>query len=194
MRIIFFLGFLLLNGCVTHIASPTKIYSWKHRLSLLSHLSHWHLQGAVALRTVHKAWSVSFVWQQQSPNYTLHLFGPLGLQQMELIGSSSQVALSTSSKPMLVAKNADELLYRELGWHLPVNQLLYWIKGIPVPNKRAICQWDTLHRLSNLKQDHWEIKYNEYTNIQGMDLPIKLILINPQYQLQVKLIIRQWQL
>lgn len=193
MRILFCLCLCLLSGCTTLTPPPAQnqTLAWQQRLKQLQQLSHWTLQGTAGIRTPENAWSASLFWQQTPTNYALHLFGPLGMNRIQLTGSAHQVTLMTPSQPAVTAKNPEILLQQTLGWQLPVNHLQYWIRGIPAPGKPAKYTWDNFHHLTQLEQDNWQINYTEYSNSNGIDLPTRISLHHAN--LQIKLVIRQWQ-
>lgn len=195
MRIFFYLCLLLLLSACTTLTPPpaqNQPLAWKQRLNQLQRISHWTLQGAAGIRTPEDAWSASLFWQQAPESYALHLFGPLGVNRIQLAGTAHQVTLITPSQPAVTAKDPETLLQQQLGWQLPVSHLKYWIRGIPAPGKPAKYIWDNFHHIVQLHQDHWEITYTEYGNINGIDLPTKITLCNAK--IQVRLVIRQWQL
>lgn len=193
MRFILYPFLLLLTACTT-LTPPAsnQDLAWPARLKQLQKINHWTVQGAAGIRTVDNAWSASLFWHQTADKYSLHLFGPLGVNRIQLAGDKNQVTLTMPSEPAKTAKNAEVLLQKQLGWHLPVNYLQYWIRGIPAPQTAAQLSWDTFHHVTQLKQGGWIINYADYSNIDGIDLPTRINLHNPQ--LQVRLVIRQWQL
>ena len=79
-----------------------------------------------------------------------------------------------------------------LGWQLPVTNLYFWVRGLPAPNSSASTTFDPYHHLIELEQQGWQIQYERYTAIQGIDLPSKLRL--KRGQLQVKIVISSWKL
>lgn len=195
MRSLGYLIFLLICSCTTlQPLSPAnnQTLSWSERAQQLTTISKWTLQGVAGIRTAKNAWTASLFWQQQKSAYQLHLFGPLGMNRIQLAGNAEQVTLSTSSQAPITAQDAQSLLQQQLGWKLPVNHLQYWIRGIPAPDKKAKLTKDNFNHLLTLQQDGWEINYQQYSNIDGIDLPTRLNLTNPQIQL--RLVIKQWQL
>lgn len=192
MRTLCYFGLLLWLTACTSMTPPAQnqLLGWKQRSKQLAAISQWTLQGAAAIRTPENAWSASLFWQQSPQKYTLQLFGPLGVNRIQLVGSREQVTLLTPSQPPCSAKDPETLLKQELGWQLPVSHLRYWIRGIPAPKAAAKITWDQFHHITRLQQDNWIIDYQEYGNINGIDLPAKIQLHS--IDLQVKLVIRQW--
>lgn len=193
MRPFIYFILLLLSACTTLTPKlQQQDLAWSTRLQQLQRINHWTIQGSVGVRTTERAWSASLFWQQTPKNYALHLFGPLGVNRIQLAGTRNQVTLTSPVQPTVSAKNAEALLQQQLGWQLPVKYLTYWIRGIPAPGQPAQLAWDEVQHLSKLNQAGWEITYTAYSNIAGVDLPTRITLQHTN--LQLRLVIHQWQL
>ncbi|EKD54272.1 MAG: outer membrane lipoprotein LolB [uncultured bacterium] len=185
---------LFLTSCASISTAPpqNQPLSWEHRAAVLSNIQQWNLKGLIALRTSQNAWSANWQWQQTKNNYTILLFGPLGSNSLKLTGNSGGVLLEMADGKRLTARDPESLLARQLGWRLPVSFLRYWVRGLPVPTLPAQKQFDDYHHLAVLMQNDWTIRYLRYTSINGMDVPNKIFLTNPN--MSVKIIISEWQL
>jgi outer membrane lipoprotein LolB len=164
--------------------------SWENRVSVLSSLQTWDLKGLIAIRNSRDAWSANWQWNQQQKNYTIGLMGPIGSHSMQLTGSPHSVLLETSDGKKFQSTSPESLLEQQLGWRLPVSNLYYWIRGLPVPNLPSEKQLDGSHRLTVLVQNGWRIEYLRYTTFRQMELPSKMQLNNGA--LNVKILINQW--
>ncbi len=131
------------------------------------------------------------VWQQQKRDYQVSLFGPFGVGRTTLNGTPTALTLLAAGKEYK-AQTPERLMQQVLGWQLPVTNLYFWVRGLPAPNSPASTTFDAYHHLIELKQQGWQIQYERYTAIQGIDLPSKLRLKSGQ--LQVKLVISSWKL
>jgi len=165
--------------------------SWENRVDILSNMQNWDLKGLIAIRTRQDAWSANWQWHQNQKDYTIALFGPMGSHSMQLTGSAHSVLLETSDGKKLKSTNPETLLEQQLGWHLPVSSLYYWVRGLPVPNFPAQKQLDAFNRITVLTQQNWRIEYLRYSTVNHTDLPNKMILNNAA--LNVKILINQWQ-
>lgn len=182
-----------LTGCAAMSQpSRTQVLSWKEHYRQIFSISSWELQGKLAIHTKLRALSASLNWQQRRQNYALHFFGPLGINYFRLTGDSEKVILYPSNQPPRTASTPEKLLQQELGWQLPVSSLIYWIRGLPVPDKAAKTSWDAAHRLAKLYQENWQIEYLEYCHIKGKDLPFRIRLQHSD--LVILMVIYQWQL
>jgi len=186
---------LLLTACTTKPApeaADNAQLSWAERQTQLKKIDRWNLQGAVAIKTAeNKGGNASVSWRQLSTDYTLYLFGPLGMGKIQITGNAQSVSLQRGSQHY-TAHSAEQLLYTQMGWTLPVSELYYWIRGLPSPHYSAKTTFDNFNHLINLEQKGWIIEYQQYTGVDGVDLPTRMSLTHPQ--LRVKLVVSEWQI
>ncbi|OGT31858.1 MAG: outer membrane lipoprotein LolB [Gammaproteobacteria bacterium RIFCSPHIGHO2_12_FULL_35_23] len=188
---------LILVGCAPRqpaIMLPNnQVTTWPLRQQALMRINNWQINGAVAIRTPQKALSASINWLQQGACcYQLHLFGPLDIGAISLIGSSYEIILKESNGKIYTASNPEQLLQTQLGWQLPLTNLYYWVRGLPAPGISATTTFDKFNHLSSLQQQGWQINYLSYTSVGKNDLPSKIFMQNGA--ISVRLIISQWQL
>jgi len=186
----------LLSACATMPATQAPNndqVSWTQRESQLTSLTNWTVNGAISIRNQSEANSANLYWQQYGKNnYTLNLQGPLGAGAMKITGSPGHVTLLTGKDKTYSASSAESLLKAQTGWYLPVGNLYYWAKGLPVPGIAATTQYDQYHHLSQLNQQGWQITYQRYTAVGNLDLPSKIILQKSPFT--IKLIFSQWKI
>ncbi len=186
--------FLFLSACsmLPPPSSPPVKLSWKSRQQALEQLNSWQLRGLIAVHTPGDSGTANLIWQQHAQNYSLSLFGPLGAGAVQIQGNPTGVVLQTATGQSFYAANPEQLLYRQLGWKLPVSNLYYWIRGLPVPKLPAKREFDAYHRLIRLTQANWQLQFKQYALFHQRELPTKLVLSHPQ--LNIKLVIYQWDL
>lgn len=194
--LILILTCLWLTSCATVQPAPklaqNESMDWGQRVHTLNDVQKWNLHAQIALRQLHtsQAWSANLQWSQQKQNYHIALFGPLGTNSYELNGRPGNVELSMADGKHFTATSPETLLAKQTGWSLPVSNLYYWIRGLPVPSMSADKQFDNYYHLTVLKQDGWTIQYLRYTSVDRIDIPSKIFLNNPD--LNVKIVISQW--
>ena len=191
--VIYSLLTLFLCACSTmqaREAAQNEPMTWKQRSAQLNSISSWQIQGAMALRTREKSSSSSLTWKQSASDYQIHLFGPMGVGHIDITGNKTQVTLRTASHKKYTANTPEELMQTQLGWHLPVTHLKYWIRGLPAPDVPAHKHFDLYHHLDSLDQEGWHIAYKRYTSQHGTDLPTKMELHNND--LNVRIVIKEW--
>lgn len=183
---------VLLTGCAS-IAPPAQNQNiaWSSRSQSLSQLTAWQLRGKLAFRSPADSGSASLNWNERANHYVLTLFAPLGAGGMTLTGNDHDITLKTDNGQMQHSNDPSELLRQNGGPPLPVQNLRYWIRGLPAPFSPAQKQWDTYGRLSQVKQDGWQIDYLSYTHAHNLDLPSRLNASSDQ--VKIKLMIYQWE-
>ncbi len=188
-----------LSGCTSFlpqstISSPKPVnhyLSWTQRKTQLNALQNWQANGNIAIHSPNKGVNAAFSWQQIKTNYDLRLFGPFGTQSILLSGNPQQVTLLAHNQTY-TTQNAERLLSQQLGLHLPVSELYYWLRGLPAPQSRYTINLDAYNRLLKLRQSHWRINYLQYTNSRNIDIPDRIELSNGQWK--VKILITHWDL
>lgn len=184
--------FLFLASCATlppPSSQPLQL-SWAEREQRLGQMERWKLQGAIAIHTPRESGSASLTWQQQAQNYSISLFGPLGSNSVQILGRPGAVSLEDAQGKTFYAQNPEQLLYDQTGWKLPLSNLYYWARGLPVPQLPAQTEFDSFHRLSHLNQQNWQIWFKQYAVFSQNELPTKIVLTHPQ--LNIKIVIYQW--
>ena len=92
--------------------------------------------------------------------------------------------------PQIKANDAESLTETTLGWRLPLNGLNDWAIGRPTASKIEASSWDEQGRLLTLKQDGWDISFENYLETNGVFLPSKTVLKSEKVNL--KLLIEKW--
>ncbi|WP_221799174.1 lipoprotein insertase outer membrane protein LolB [Oceanobacter mangrovi] len=159
----------------------------------LQQLSSWQVQGKLSVRNSSDSVTGYMTWKQDGDRYNLFVSGPLGQGSSRLSGDRQHASLTLPDQdtPMQAA-NAEQLLYEQLGWSIPVAGLPYWIKGMAAPDSQAAEQRDNYGLLAELQQDGWTISYKRYQQYQGVWLPGLIKLTGYDYKLT--LAINDWTL
>lgn len=190
---------LLLTACAT-IKPQTPHFTtipWVQRQAQLQVITDFKVRGVLAVTDsqTHKGFNANFYWQQMQDQYQLLLFGPLGSNAVRLDGNAAGVTLTTSNGQKIQARHAEQLLQRELGFTLPINDFKAWIRGLPASDT-PIINWafDRYQHLYNLQQAGWQITYLRYQTINRLDLPAEITAYTIAPHLQVKMVIQDWTL
>ena len=91
---------------------------------------HWRLEGKIAMQDDGKMETASLDWQQNYQQYQIRIFGPLGLGAVELDGNPQGVTLTDNRGQIYQATSAETLSKQILGYPLPIEDLVYWLKGV----------------------------------------------------------------
>ena len=184
---------IVLSACVQAPVETTLAPAWEARKDALMRLQTWDLKGRIAVRTADDSGSGSLYWTQRPEEYALRVIAPFSGGMYELNGAADAVSLRTPDNNLLHAADAETLLQQAVGWHFPVSELVYWIRGLPAPSL-VVDQLllDAENRISALSQGGWSIRYKRYKGVSGISMPARLDLENEQVRVRVS--VREWEL
>jgi len=203
-----FLGCLLLSlvtGCSRAPKSSTlPAISWTKRQLALKKLQSWDIDGKLGYQSKKEAGQLSFRWHYEPLLFNLSLQGPLGTGSLileshsvatpkldNLENQNTEMSITFPNGQKKFTEQPQRLLQETLEFPLPINELPYWIKGLPAPSKEPPrFSLDSKNRLQSLKQNGWTVTYESYQSEIGNELPHKLIIQGEQ--LRLKCIIRDW--
>lgn len=155
-------------------------------------VSSFEIRGALAAKAKSKGWSASMHWLQEGPNsYHIRLMGPLGSGTVLINKQGNTITFQDGSKK-ITSNDAASLLLKQTGIKLPVNNLYYWVRGLPAPGAVQSTQRNSTHYLKQLKQNGYVIDFNQYTSISGLILPSNIRLEGNG--IMIKVIIKYWKL
>lgn len=166
--------------------------SFADRQKHLAALQTWQIAGKVAVHTTQDSGSASVTWQQSGQQYQVSLMGPFGAGSMKLTGGPAHVRLTTADGKQYNSNSAEQLLAKQWGYHLPVNNLNYWIRGIPVKGVPYQARFDKANRLIALQQAGWQVQFMDYRRHGAVDLPTKVFANGNM--LNAKFVIYNWQI
>ena len=155
----------------------------------LSAVSSWEISGAIFARNQAKGWSATLYWLQKGLNqYQIRLVGPIGSGAV-IINKKSGVVTYRDGPHRFSAVSAENLLKKQTGISLPVNNLYYWVRGIPAPGPIGGSEYH--HKLLFiLRQAGYIVEYRQYMTVGKLVLPKQIILHNKN--VFIKLAIRRW--
>jgi len=159
----------------------------------LNQLTDWELAGRISVQLASEGWSASLYWWQDQDNYKLRIVAPLGRGTVEISGDAETVRLRTADNQILEDKDVALLMQQNLGWEIPVDALIYWIRGLPEPGTDAGgLDIDAQGRLAAIRHDGWNVTYENYTRVGAHELPARMTV--QREQLKLRLGINKWTL
>ena len=185
----------LLSSCVPFIQPiDWPSYSYAERMQRLTALSEWQWRGGLLLsNTTQHYHHVNVYWRYQNPQaYTLHFIAPLGLNSARITVDQKGARLQESGQATQTAPSAEQLMAHYFGQSWPVDDLAYWVRGMPAPGQVTKITQDIHHHIQTLQQDGWHITYHAYQLVDGYALPAALTLNHATLTLHVK--IQAWTL
>jgi len=198
MRFILLILTVLLAGCVslkTPKQSPEhfRTLSAPVRQKSLGRLQRWSIQGAFSIvEKGHKPVLANYSWLQRGKTYyKIQINSALDLFAITLTGGPHIVTLWRSARDHVSAKTPEALLYAQMGWRIPIRNLVYWVRGMTAPGTKQV-KHDQYGHVIVLHQKGWVIRYFSYHGVKGFDLPSKILLNRPG--LSITLVIKKWRL
>lgn len=165
--------------------------AWNAHRKAVDPLDSWTLQGKLGVKAPSESGSGTVLWLQQRDYYDIRLSGPLGRGATRIQGDDRGVTLDIAGQPTLTAESAEDLLEQQIGWRLPVENLLWWVRGLPAPDSPSRLQLNPDSRLARLAQAGWTVEYSRYQEVEGVQLPQRLQLSG--HDMLLTLVITRWE-
>jgi outer membrane lipoprotein LolB len=163
----------VLAGCGTPQVRPTApLVPWNERVTALEHARTWQLDGRAAAALGQQGWQASLDWRQKDSVSELHLAGPFGVGALAM--SMSPEGLSLNGAPPSADVTAQ--LEARLGFELPLDNLRFWLLGIPNPDAPFVLTRNAQDRALHLSQAGWSIDYDQYRPQGDDELPARMVL------------------
>jgi len=184
---------LQLSACST-TTKPSKVddpnLEWSDRQTQLTQIDHWKINGRLAITNKVEVWHLSVIWDQKQQGYKIHLSGPFGAGAVQLKGDQTGVILKTEDETVFAA-DAEKLLFETTGVQIPIQNLFYWIRGLPNPESEISSQkLDPYGRLKTLSQNNWNIRFKRYKKTNDTYLPSKVFI--KRNSLDIRFVIEEW--
>ncbi len=133
-----------------------------------------HISGKLAIRDGKKSRSVRFNWRQIENHYDIDVWGPLGQGRTQLSGDEHHLKITRGTQ-LVEAGLPQEVMYRQLGWAVPVGLLSAWIQGYPQPQMEVIgLQRDATGRIRQFSQLEWAVTFDKFESSQAIAKPRKI--------------------
>ena len=161
----------------------------------------WDLSGSFSYVDPKESGAGRIQWKYQGRlqddfinNESVRLIGPIGTGSVELVSSETGAHL-ISGKQRYFGTSADKLLIDIVGWKMPVEEMRYWLFGMPSTKVEGRFWLNEQGGLQSLKQSDWEIQFERYQVVPELNamLPQKITAIHRSNQAKVKLIIKRFQ-
>jgi outer membrane lipoprotein LolB len=166
---------------------------WAARLTAIASISDWRVRGKVAYRLPEDAGSASLDWQQSGADSDLRLSGPLGVGSTEIHNEGALLRVRRDGIERLYPADAAPWLPDGSLLPVPVDSIRHWLRGVPDPDlPLAMLERDDA-LAKRMEQAGWEIRFEDYRDVQGMAMPARLTLEAPGAELTLKVILRDWE-
>ncbi|GMG86550.1 lipoprotein insertase outer membrane protein LolB [Biformimicrobium ophioploci] len=171
-------------GAGADASSPEQLHSW-------------HISGKLGVRAPENSGSASLNWEQARDSYRIRLTGPLGMGGTVIDGDASGVTLKQSGQPTRRARHPQTLLYEALGWSMPVEELKYWVRGLPAPGSApSNMTRNDSQQISAMQQAGWQLNFSNYQPRGSLWLPGKIRAERTvaNQLVRVTLVIKDWRI
>ena len=152
----------------------------------------WQIKGKLGIRTNTDSGSAIIDWRQRKDHYSIRISGPFGQGSAWVRGNSQLITIEQTGRQSVTSRTPEKLLQETFGWVIPINDLRYWVQGIPNSNKvinKPIYTEEGM--LATFEQSDWSISISRYKLIERWLLP-RRIKVN-RNNVQLTLAIREWQ-
>lgn len=156
----------------------------------IASINQFTIKGRIGVQAEGKGFSGGLTWLHDKVNDDIALYSPLGGQVASIKKTAENVTLVDAKGNSITAADAETLTQSTFGWQLPLAGLADWSLGRPSSSPITASSWDEQGHLSTLKQDGWEIQYQNYAVQNGHFLPSKIELRTDKVNL--KLLVENW--
>jgi outer membrane lipoprotein LolB len=166
---------------------PAAAVAWDARRHDLEQATRWDLDGRAAVALGQQGWQATLNWRQTGADSELHLAGPLGIGALTIKVTPAGLSLNGAAPNDAVVGQLQD----RLGFELPLDNLRYWLLGIPDPNTPFELTRNGQDRAARLLQAGWSIEYDDYMAGDGELLPKRLVLTRAQAR--VRIAVDRWE-
>lgn len=178
-----------LSGCATFKKQKEKSIDHLSRIQNLSEINKWKLQGRIGVTGKDQRGSANIIWSQDKNKYDMKIIAPVGTKKIMINGDLDHITLKSSSGDNLSSNTPTQTIYDNLGWYLPIDNLAYWVKGIP----NNIQKYKWLPSDGNklvFSQSHWKISFSLSEENKYNSLPRLIVIENNQTK--IKISVNKW--
>ena len=186
-------GLLVLAGCRSAppktVTGPGADAPWSEQRAGLENLEHYGLNGRVAVAANGQGFSASLRYAQRAGSSELSLDGPLGIGGLRLELEGEDLQIATSRGDQLDGVEARAELERRLGFALPLDELRWWLLGIPAPGEAQVTAAES-GEISDFTQRGWRVSIDSREPGLGFSLPKRLTA--EREGARMKLLVESW--
>ena len=188
------LAALFMQACSTAPATGQDERLVRHDLRKdgLAGMDDWAIEARLAVNDGSDGGSGKLRWHEGGDRRQMDFHGALGRGAWRLESTADGAQLELADGRSYRAVTVGELVREQLGWSIPVEALSWWVLGLEAPGSIDSRSLDENGTLRSLSQQGWEIEFDRYRDVGGIDMPHKMTA--SQADKSVKLAVRQWTL
>jgi len=184
---------VLLSACQTVPKLDTDPASQKQAARSLSAF---RVTGGLGVWTDEESISTRIDWQQLAEDFDILIKLPAGLSEVRVTQKNGQAVVRNGGAEPMVGRSASRLLQQALGLGVavPIEQMAFWIKGVPGEQAQKV-KYDDQGRLSSMdyvdaQNTRWRAKVLKYTTFENTYLPAIILATGGPYN--VRLVLKKW--
>lgn len=164
------------------------------REKVLAGRDHWKLRAHLGVSDGENGGSGTLIWVQNGKHFSFTVRAPITGRSFRLSGGPDGAVLEGLDRGTVRGPDAQTLLTRVLGWHVPVQPLHDWVRGVRAGGAGggAMLRFGGDGLPTLLKQDGWSVEYRGWYTKARPALPRKVYAAHGDYH--VRLSIRSWSL
>lgn len=186
---------LLLGACrgvEVRDAGPGMDVAFQQRVAEVSAFEQWGFSGRLSLDDGEEGGSGTLRWSAEGAITQLDFRGAMGRGAWQLHIAPQAATLMEADGSMQTAPDVGTLLRDRIGWHIPVDALAWWVRGLEAPGAPVVRELGAGGRLVMLEQFGWVIEFGRYQSANGLLLPARLEARRGDYR--IKLAVGRWSL
>ena len=181
---------LFVSGCSIIPNSDSTRQTWQEHQLKAQEIVNWHIKGKLGFKSSNQGGSASIDWLQREEQYQISMSGPLAAGRATIKGDKRIAHMQRGKQHY--SDTPQGLALQLTGLSLPVNDLVWWAKGIPSPHQALI---NNLNLTANgvatkFDQNGWQLIFSRYQVTSQGNLPKKII--GQRGQQSFTLVISSW--
>jgi outer membrane lipoprotein LolB len=183
---------LALAGCRTApapVIGPGADAPWQEQYAALATLNRYSLNGRVAVAASGQGFTANLRFRREPDRSEMMLDGPMGIGGYRITLERDELEVFGSNGEQLDGTSARAELEQRLGVALPIEQLHWWLLGVPAPGPGEHIQ-PANEEIREFLQNGWQVSIQSRAPALGFSLPQRLTAERDGARL--KLLVESW--
>jgi outer membrane lipoprotein LolB len=188
---LFLVGIMALAGCSTappRIIESVVLAAQERRVVQLAAQTQWALSGKIAVSDGNDGGSGRIEWRQDGERFQIEIRAPVSRRTWRLSGVPGEARIEGLDQGSRSGPDAQTLLSEEVGWTVPVADLVAWVRGARGLGASEI-EFDSERRPARLHQSGWMVEYRAWDESEP-PLPRKLFARRGEQR--VRVMVERW--
>ena len=195
LRITGLLAVMLLAGCVGPQRRPpvpdaaSMERQSAREAALRAEGTDWRIVARLSVSDGSDGGSGSLDWVQREQAFRFTVHAPVTGKTWVLEGVPGHAVLRGLAGTPVEGGSARHLLEQALGWHVPLPELVDWVRAMRAPGP-AVVHFRPDGLPARIEQAGWSIEFRDYDMARVPPLPSRVFATHGEYS--VRLAIRDW--